>query len=894
MYAEIALNVPLFTTFTYSVPAGLEVKVGHLVQVPFRTGTSAGIVMGLLETTPIEQTKDIEALIDPAPVVKEEQVALSRWMSETYFAPIGMCVWLWVPSGLDGHHDTLFTLVDRDYMPANESEAKLLAMLRKRGSLRLRQIKTSMRDEKVRGLLDALKRAGVLSAASVLTPPRVRPQTVQTVELAIHPDQIGDVQHLLGQKSRRADLLEAIATLTTHTAAADIKTALKLAGSTRDTLRRLADENGLVIVDDDQVRLAIPREAIDGQLITLRKAETDLHVLRVLARHTEPLDVSWLYAQTGAKLAHLRRLEELDLIAFGEKETWRDSLAKRDFVPAVAPQLTPEQANIWRTVYNTISGGGGQFLLHGVTGSGKTEIYLRAIEETLAQGRQVIFLVPEIALTAQTVRRVVARFPGKVAVFHSRLSEGERFDTWRRARERRAPIIVGARSALFLPLPEVGLIVLDEEHDGSYKNFSAPAYDAREVAAQIIARHGGTLILGSATPDLSTYYRATRGDCHYLHMPNRIMGHRVRIEEQAEREGVTTRYHDASADALTINLPPVEVVDMRDELKRGNTTMFSDTLREALKETLARREQAILFLNRRGTATYVFCRDCGYIQKCDLCEIPLTHHSYDDMLRCHHCGHSQPPPQRCPKCHSRRIRYFGAGTQQVEETVMQEFPRARIVRWDADTASHPEMHDAILLRFLNHEADLMVGTQMVAKGLDLPLVTLVGVVSADTGLGLPDYRASERLFQVLTQVAGRAGRGILGGRVVLQTYHPDNYAIQAASQHDYFGFYRQELEYRRQMGYPPFRKLARIVFQSHDGYKAESDATAAAHILRHTLDQLDLTATELIGPAPCFFARTNGVYRWHLLIRSPEPLTLLRAVEVAHRWHVEIDPYDML
>jgi primosomal protein N' (replication factor Y) len=529
-----------------------------------------------------------------------------------------------------------------------------------------------------------------------------------------------------------------------------------------------------------------------------------------------------------------------------------------------------------------------------VTGSGKTELYLRAIEETLARGQQAVLLVPEIALTAQTVRRVAARFRGRIAVYHSGLSEGERYDAWRRAREGQAEVIVGARSALFLPLPNPGLIVLDEEHDPSYKNFAAPTYDTRVVAEMMMRRRGGVLIMGSATPDMATFYRAHQGEIRYLHLPNRIMGHRTRIGEQAEREGVATRYHDAGADALMIDLPPVEIVDMRDELKRGNTSMFSAALRAALAEVLDRREQAILFLNRRGTATYVFCRDCGYIARCAKCYTPLTHHGYDDRLKCHHCGHEQPTPQTCPKCGSRRIRFFGAGTQQIEDTLNREFPLARTVRWDADTASHPEMHDAILSRFLNREADIMVGTQMIAKGLDLPLVTLVGVVSADTSLGLPDFRAMERTFQLLTQVAGPAGRGVLGGRVILQTYHPDNYAIQAAASHDYAGFYVRELEYRREMGYPPFRRLAKILFQDKSLARVRDDSAAAARLLNEAVERLDLSGTELIGPVPCFFGRVNEIYRWQILVRSPDPLVLLNAVEAAQRWHVEVDPLDTL
>jgi primosomal protein N' (replication factor Y) len=895
MYAEIALNTPVHRTFTYAVPPGLTVTPGHLVRVPFRTAMAAGIVMALTDSTDIAQTKPIDALIDPTPVIGVEQIALARWMSESAFAPIGLCAWLWVPSGLDGYRDTLVTLTDEPPEPENALEDQLFRLLQRRGPLRLRQIKASIRDGQLDRLIAALVRSGTLTTRSVLTPPRVRPQTVQTAALAVHPRQIDEVIPLLGRKSRRADALEAVAKLTVRVPWTPVKDVLRLAGTSRDTLRKLASEENLVQIDGDRVRLALPADAVPGQLIALRKAETDVHVLRVLARESEPLDVSWLYAQTGAKLADLKRLADLELVTLSEKVTWRDSLANRDFVPGIAPQLTAEQQRAWRPIYEAIHGDvGGAFLLHGVTGSGKTELYLRAIEETLGRGQQAVLLVPEIALTAQTVRRVAARFRGRIAVYHSGLSEGERYDAWRRAREGLADVIVGARSALFLPLPNPGLIVLDEEHDPSYKNFAAPAYDTRVVAEMMMRRRGGVLIMGSATPDMATFYRAHQGEIRYLHLPNRIMGHRTRIGEQAEREGVTARYHDAGADALMIDLPPVEIVDMRDELKRGNTSIFSAALRDSLGQVLANREQAILFLNRRGTATYVFCRDCGYIARCEKCDTPLTHHGYDDRLKCHHCGHEQATPQTCPQCRSRRIRFFGAGTQHIEDTLKHEFPQARTVRWDADTASQPEMHDAILSRFLDREADIMVGTQMIAKGLDLPLVTLVGVVSADTALGLPDFRAMERTFQLLTQVAGRAGRGVLGGKVILQTYHPDNYAIQAAASHDYAGFYVRELEYRREMGYPPFRRLAKILFQDKSLARAREDAHNAARLLTETIAALDLSGTELIGPVPCFFGRVNEIYRWQVIIRSPDPLVLLNAVEAAQRWHVEVDPLDTL
>ncbi|NWF71106.1 MAG: primosomal protein N', partial [Chloroflexi bacterium] len=545
-------------------------------------------------------------------------------------------------------------------------------------------------------------------------------------------------------------------------------------------------------------------------------------------------------------------------------------------------------------------GAGSVFLLHGVTGSGKTEIYLRAIEAVLEAGRQAIFLVPEIALTAQTVRRVAARFPGQVAIVHSGLSDGERYDTWRRARAGKIGVVVGPRSALFTPLPDIGLIVLDEEHDHSYKQsppFSAPHYHARAVAEYLMRQNDGLLILGSATPDVETYYRAQQGQLHYLHLPKRIMGHRARINAQAERAQVQPVYRplaETSPDVLTIELPLVQLVDMRAELKSGNTGIFSRELQAALERTLSRHEQTLLFINRRGHNTYVFCRDCGYIAICPRCEAPLTFHSADDALVCHRCGHQQAQPERCPVCKSPRIKYFGAGTQQVEAAVREHFPSARLLRWDADTASDHRAHDDILSRFMERKADILIGTQMIAKGLDLPLVTLVGVVSADMGIALPDFRAGERTFQLLTQVAGRAGRGLLGGQVILQTYQPGHYAVAAAAQHDYAGFYAREIAYRRELGYPPFRRLARIVFRFPKAHKAQSEAERCAVWLRERLRKLKMTGTDMIGPAPCFFQRVNNHYRWQIILRGPNPADALHTLDTPPGWHIDIDPVDVL
>ena len=902
MYATVAIDAPVENTFDYHIPPELEGELvpGHLVQVSFRTAMEYAIVLTIHDETPPYATKPIIARLDPRPVVNERQIELARWLSETYLAPIGLCLWLWLPPGLTGHRDIVVELLNPDGAQT-DLEKEIVALLKRRGPLRGHQFNLALPGKEWRAVVDDLARVGVVRKESTLTPPRVKPKIVQTASLAIHPDQIPTMIKHIERPSRAADLLQLIADA--PNGGYSVKGALKLAGATKANLDKLISAGLVSVTDDDSVTLAIPREDVPQKLAEMRKTEIPLRVLKVLAREADAMDVSWIFAQTGASMADLKRLEDEELILLGEIQKWRDSLAAREFVTLTAPPLTPEQGAVWEQVesaiLSTANTGSKTFLLHGVTGSGKTEIYLRAIDLTLSLGRSAIFLVPEIALTPQTVRRVAARFPGKVAVVHSGLSEGERYDTWRRARDGLVRIVVGARSALFTPLPDLGLIVLDEEHDSSYKQsppILPPYYHTRQVAEEMMRRNNGVVIVGSATPDIETYYRSERGEITRLELPRRIMGHRIRIQEQAEREGVLPSYRpDVQADdALTIDLPPVRIVDMREELKSGNTSIFSRPLQYAIADVLERREQAILFLNRRGQNTYVFCRDCGYVVKCPNCDTPLTYHRHGQSLRCHRCNYMGAEPTYCAQCGSRRVKFFGAGTQQVEQTLIEMFPHARVVRWDADTADSQEAHDAILQRFVQRKADVMVGTQMVAKGLDLPLVTLVGVVSADVGLGMPDFRAGERTFQVLTQVAGRAGRGLLGGKVILQTYQPEHYTIMAAAGHDYATFYKREIAYRHDMGYPPFRRIVRILFRYPNEMKAKSEAERAAALLRQRLKSLNMTGTEIIGPAPCFFTKENRAFRWHLLLRGPDPTQALRGMDFPKGWHVDVDPVEVL
>lgn len=704
------------------------------------------------------------------------------------------------------------------------------------------------------------------------------------------------------------------------------------------TLENLPDElvaqldamevQGLVRRETDEaaVTLAVSPRAALNEIMRLQGGQTYLDVLGLLAREAQPLPVAEVYEQTTANLNHLRRLEALDLVRLTSTQVWRDSLADRDFAPADPPTLTLDQSRVWGRIRiamqeldpelaessmppeddnDSEADSVRPFLLHGVTGSGKTEIYMRAVALALSRGQQAIILVPEIALTPQTVRRFAARFPGRVALMHSGLSDGERYDTWRRARQGLYDIVVGPRSALFVPLSNPGVIVLDEEHDESYRQtppVPAPYYHAREASTALGRILPATVILGSATPDVVTYHRAQSGRYQLLELPQRIMGHRQRIDVQAERLQLASQYVQfaetgeigALDDALTIPLPPVQVVDLRQELRAGNRSIFSRSLHQAIDDTLARNEQVILLLNRRGTATFIICRDCGHIETCPRCDLPLTYHQPQRTLVCHQCGRREPIPEQCPACGSERIRYFGLGTERVQELVAQEWPAARIVRWDRDTVADHDSHDAILASFIEREADVLIGTQMIAKGLDLPYVTLVGVISADVALGLPDYRAGERAFQLLAQVAGRAGRGLLGGRVIIQTYQPEHYAIQAAADHDYNTFYLAEMRFRTPYHYPPYRRQARLLIADPVAARAQNAAEELARSLRVHAREVGLHATEILGPVPPFYSRIDGRYRWQIVVRAEDPRRLLEDVTLPPNWWFELDPMSLL
>lgn len=546
--------------------------------------------------------------------------------------------------------------------------------------------------------------------------------------------------------------------------------------------------------------------------------------------------------------AVLNGVIEKGAASYFKEEVYRNPFAK-DAHKSKALELTGEQTEALTQILQSMKEKAATtFLLHGITGSGKTEVYLQAIQEAINQGQEAIVLVPEISLTPQMTERFRARFGDLVAVMHSGLSKGEKYDEWRKIGRGEVKVAVGARSAIFAPFTNLGLIILDEEHESTYKQEDTPRYHARDVAIWRSHFHHCPVILGSATPSLESFARAKKNVYTLL-----------TLSERAKKQ----------------SLPSVQVVDMREELHSGNRSMFSTSLTEAIQERLARKEQMVLFLNRRGYSSFVLCRDCGTVVQCKNCDISMTYHRSTETLKCHYCGYEQHVPTECPECHSEHIRFFGTGTQKIEAEIHKVFPEARVLRMDVDTTRQKGAHERILDDFGAGKADILLGTQMIAKGLDFPKITLVGVLSADTSLNLPDFRAAERTFQLLTQVSGRAGRHDLPGEVIIQTYSPEHYAIQLSKEQHYEPFYEQEMAMRHKFAYPPYFYVV-LIQVTHE------DVMMAAEYAGKVMDWLKLklsTQVGLIGPTAASISRVQNRYRYQCLIKYKKEPNLIETLQ---------------
>lgn len=568
-------------------------------------------------------------------------------------------------------------------------------------------------------------------------------------------------------------------------------------------------------------------------LSSIKNSEGYIEIINFLKENSGNYTKTELINNNSISKYKLNKLIENGLLEVEEEIVFRYN--NRTYNIDFEKELTAQQKQVLDEYINSSDN---LFLLKGVTGSGKTEVYMRMVEDALNKGKSAIVLVPEISLTPQMIERFKGRFGKDVALFHSKLSDGERFDEWFRVRSGKAKLVIGARSAIFLPVKNLGLIIIDEEHESTYKSDQNPKYQTKEVAEFLSNQKGCKVVLGTATPTIETFYRALIGELKLLELNSRVDGKAM---------------------------PPMKVVDMRNELKSGNASLFSRELFNEIKEKLSKKEQIILFLNRRGFSTFVSCRSCGYVFKCEECDISMTYHR-NGLLVCHYCGKTKSTPKKCPKCDSKYVKFFGAGTQRVEEEVKKYFKEAKVLRMDVDTTRSKDSYENIYNTFKDGKADILIGTQMISKGLDFKNVTLVGILAADMSINIPDYRASERTFQIITQVAGRAGRGEKQGNVIIQTYTPDHYSLKYAINYDYEGFYEREFTVRALMKYPPFGKILLINAIS----KKEDLLKQFMHKISNGIKLLVEKEKDIdvLGPIPCLIAKVKENYRWQIVIKG--------------------------
>ena len=817
-YANIAFPLSVDQVFTYGVPPEMDaaLQLGTRVLAPFRGIAQEGVVVERLDETDLapEIIKNISNCLEETPTFSTDLLALTKWMAEYYVCSWGIALFCAVPSAVRTQKEQKVQLVSGAPAPQGKVRKELVALLEAEGELSLNQLARRMgiSYQNLRPKITALQEKGIVSL---------------------------DVTH----KPKANTQLTTVATLALPST--DIKAEI-------DLLRYEAEGS-----KDSSGRLLGRRRNV--------AAAKHAEILQHLIDEGGPLTTADLTKRVNVSVSLLRTLERRGFLHITRAEAIRNPLSSEPIAATQPFHLNSAQSIAFAEIQNILTSYPMEttsspvterpptFLLHGVTGSGKTEVYMQAMTEVLGKGKSVIVLVPEISLTPQAASRFVGRFGERVALLHSRLSDGERYDQWHRIRKGEADIVIGPRSAVFAPVKELGMLIIDEEHSDSYKSDIVPRYHARDVAQKRGELANCPVLLGSATPSLESFHRAKNGSYRLLSLPDRVLDRKM---------------------------PDVHIVDMRTELKKGNRTIFSDVLRSSIEERLERQEQIILFLNRRGHSTYVFCRTCGYVERCENCSISLTFHFETKRLVCHHCGDKRPTHPTCPQCGSPAIRYFGLGTEAVEQEVRKAFPEARVKRFDADSTTRKNAHQQILGTFERREIDILIGTQMVSKGLDFPNVTLVGVIAADTNLNLPDFRASEQTFSLLTQVAGRSGRAELEGKVVIQTYMPEHYCISAAQKHDYLSFYAQEVEARGELRYPPFSHVGTLLLRGKD----EKQVEEAAHAVRDQLqmwqtdqastaqldekkDDVGETEVEILGPAPAPLSKIEGKFRWHFLLR---------------------------
>lgn len=855
---------------TYTVPLELqaELRVGQLVAVPYRERLVEGIVWHIssddneVESEDALDLRPIHAIVDIVTVLLPHQMALAEWISRYYVTPLAQVLTIMLPRTLVQRSQVVLRLaldaqeegVDIAAEPSLRLRA-LAGLLLADGTLDIEQLKKMLGPKKAKEVLKEIEASTLIERDARLQAPKTKALRKRIVRLNTASNILAAyTQRLETQLEQSLEAAEPLPMAPDHIRRRPMN------GQKRAMPNPWNIPGGTTV-------LALSPEDKAGI-----NAQRQLAAIDLLA-HSATKEITWkpdsywtpnkLCEASKLTKQQLQQLEQEGIIVIETVEIRRDPMLERHIPPSMPLPLTAQQQE---AVTAILSHSAYPIVLHGVTGSGKTEVYLQALAAIIAQGKSGIILVPEIALTTQAVLRVAGRFPGRVAIIHGSLGNGERYDEWRRIREGKVDVVIGARSALFAPLPNLGMIILDEEHESAYKQGEMkPTYHAREAAITLGQILRIPIVLGSATPAVETFYRAEQGSYRLVELPGRIGA----------------------------SLPPVEVIDLRNELHTGNTSIISRRLHEELERVLAQKQQAILFLNRRGAASCVLCRDCGYVALCDKCDVPLTYHSTEHVLLCHYCGTTAKAIQFCPVCKSSGIRYFGLGTEKVQDTIQRSFPSARLLRWDRDTARNRHAHEQLLDRFANREADILVGTQMIAKGLDLPGVTLVGVVSADIALNLPDFAASERAFTLLTQVAGRAGRGAEPGHVIVQTFNPQHFCVDAASRHDYHEFYATEIEMRQRYGYPPFRQFVKFTYSHENRHRSQNEALLLSERLNEWIQRLGLVNTDIVGPAPAMMERIRGKYRWQMIARGPDLHQLLRVID-APGWEIDIDPVSTM
>jgi primosomal protein N' (replication factor Y) len=782
-FVEVAVGLPVFKTFHYHIPEKMRdsLQVGMRVLVPFKGRKVTGFSIDLLEQPPKEveeKVREVEELLDEAPLIHPQMLRFYRWISDYYLYPLGEVIKTGLPPGLQLKSELILSLTQKGMESLSQGglepiQEKVFREIGRCGSISLKKILKQFLGEVSRSQLFSWKRKGLLNIESGIEGKEVKPK----FERVVHYQGVEPSQPI---SKKQAEIF------------------------------RYVKEKGEISYSELNKKFKSPSKSIQS-------------------------------------------LQSQNLLSISRREVCRDLSVQSELKPYPKPEPTSNQEAILSEIIKGIySKRFSPFLVYGVTGSGKTEIYLRAIEEVLIQGREAIVLVPEISLTPQLLSRFKDRFGENLALLHSGLGRGERYDQWRRIWKGEVKIALGARSAIFAPFKNVGIIIVDEEHDPSYKQEEKLKYHARDVAVVRAKQAEATLLLGSATPSLESFYNAEGGKFRLLHLPERIEGK---------------------------PLPQVEVVDVK---KEGG--LLSEKVRLALQKNIEDKKQSLLFLNRRGFANFILCPDCGHTFKCPNCSVTLTYHLRDRTLQCHYCDYRIKAPGDCPKCQGHRLQGMGIGTERLEQEIGLLFPKTQVERMDRDTTSRRRSHLQILKRLESGSIDILVGTQMIVKGHDFPNVTFVGVISADTSLHFPDFRSSERTFQLLTQVAGRAGRGDVLGEVVIQTFNPDHYSILRAKDHDYLGFYQEEIQFRKALEYPPFSRLINFRLVGNSERRTKAAAEEMGGMGQSLLKKEYGRGIEILGPSTAPFAKMRGKFRWQMLAKGKSSQLLHRfAKELASR-----------